>query len=465
MTIYNNYLHRLCDKLANLTSMRRLLVKTYLCLSGLNFKSIVSVTLPLIIGMTVLLSSVSFEAQASAGSYYNNGEQLITYFYTVTNSGNVTIKGPINVTDDHLASTFTISNSDLAPGQNVTGSAIYTITQQDLKCSFCDQFSKCNRFIQKQNRFSNTANATVTIVQHPALTITKTPNPTTYTDGQSVTYTYTVKNTGNVTLSNISVVDSLFGTVTNLSPTTLGPGAQATGIVTYPTTQGDYDHGSVNNTATVYNGSTPLNQTQATITAINQNPALTLTKIPNPSTYNDGQSVLYTYTVTNVGNVTLSSVNVTDTTFGQTIVLGTTTLAPDASTTGTFTYTTTQTDFDNGSVVDNALAEGTFKSIVVQAPASATVTAVNQAPVMNITKKASRSSDDCIGEVTFSYTYTVTNTGSVDIPEPITVHDNKIPAGQITISTSGSMLAPGQNITGTATYSTYRHKPTLIPVL
>ena len=47
---------------------------------------------------------------------------------------------------------------------------------------------------------SNTANATVTIVQHPALTITKTPNPTTYTDGQSVTYTYTVKNTGNVTL-------------------------------------------------------------------------------------------------------------------------------------------------------------------------------------------------------------------------------------------------------------------------
>ena len=291
MSIYNNYLHRLCDTLANLKSVRRVLVKIYLCLSGLNFKSIVSVMLPLIIGMTVLLSSVSFEAQASAGSYYNNGEQLITYFYTVTNSGNVTIKGPINVTDDHLASTFTISNSDLAPGQNVTGSAIYTITQQDLDVGSVTNLANATGSFKNKTVLSNTANATVTIVQHPALTITKTPNPTTYTDGQSVTYTYTVKNTGNVTLSNISVVDSLFGTITNLSPTTLGPGAQATGIVTYPTTQGDYDHGSVNNTATVYNGSTPLNQTQATITAINQNPALTLTKIPNPSTYTDGQCV------------------------------------------------------------------------------------------------------------------------------------------------------------------------------
>ena len=83
--------------------------------------------------------------------------------------------------------------------------------------------------------------------------------------------------------------------------------------------------------------------------------------------------------------MTLSSVNVIDTTFGQAIVLSTTTLAPGASTTGTFTYTTTQTDFDNGSVVDNALAEGTFKSTVVQAPASATVTAANQYPALTLT--------------------------------------------------------------------------------
>src|SRR5208337_1861899 len=120
----------------------------------------------------------------------------------------------------------------------------------------------------------NQTQATITATgQNKALTITKTPNPTTYTDGQSVTYTYLITNTGNVTLSNVGVIDNLAGTITNLNVTTLGPGKQATGTGSYTTTQSNYDNGSVTNTATVYNGSTPLNQTQATITATGQNKA------------------------------------------------------------------------------------------------------------------------------------------------------------------------------------------------
>jgi hypothetical protein len=97
---------------------------------------------------------------------------------------------------------------------------------------------------------------------------------------------------------------------------------------------------------------------------------LNLTKKPNVSIYNDGQSVTYTYNVTNTVNVLLTSVNVTDTTFGKLISLGTTTLVPGASTTGTYTYPTTQTDYNNGSVVDNALAKAhlnpqSFKPLLV----------------------------------------------------------------------------------------------------
>jgi hypothetical protein len=279
-------------------------------------------------------------------------------------------------------------------------------------------------------------------------TITKIPNPSTYTDEQNVAYTYTVTNTDLDPLSDISVADNLTGTITNLGTTYLTSGQQTTGTGNYTTTQSDYDNGSVTNTAMVYNGTINLNQTQATITAINQNPALTLTKIPNPSTYNDGQSVTYTYKVTNVGNVTLTSVNVADTTFGKAIILGTTTLAPGANTTGTYTYPTTQTDYDNGSVVDNALAMGTFKSTVVQAPASATVTAINQNPALTITKAASPSSYDHIGEL-ITYTYTVKNTGNVDISAPITVTDDK--AATVPIQNSG-ILSPGSSVTGSATY-------------
>ena len=50
-------------------------------------------------------------------------------------------------------------------------------------------------------------------VQNPALTITKIPNPSTYTDEASVTYTYLITNTGNVTLSILLITDNTPGTI------------------------------------------------------------------------------------------------------------------------------------------------------------------------------------------------------------------------------------------------------------
>ena len=170
----------------------------------------------------------------------------------------------------------------------------------------------------------------------PALTLTKIPNSLTYADGQSITYTYLITNIGNVTLSNIGVADNLTGLIT-LNVTTLAPGQQATGICSYLTTQSDYNNGFVTNTATVYNGTTPFNQATATITAINKYPALTLTKVPNTSTYTDGQSITYTYLITNIGNVTLTNINVNDNILGP-ITLSSTTLAPGQQATGICSY-------------------------------------------------------------------------------------------------------------------------------
>ena len=82
-----------------------------------------------------------------------------------------------------------------------------------------------------------------------------------------VTYNYTVKNTGNLTVTDIVVSDSLIGPIT-LVETALAPGDQTTGVGYYQATRSDFINEYVTNTATIYNGSTPLNQTQATITAI-----------------------------------------------------------------------------------------------------------------------------------------------------------------------------------------------------
>lgn len=201
----------------------------------------------------------------------------------------------------------------------------------------------------------------------PSLKLSKIANLASYDHvGQVIGYNYTINNTGNVNLTGLTITDNLT-TVESHVPIMFQPGQNFTGTATYTITQSDYDIGSVTNLAKTtgfFDNTQYATTNTTTITATGQNPALNLTKIPNLFTYTNGQAVTYTYKVTNIGNITLSSVSVNDTTLRQPIILGTTTLAPGASTTGTYTYTTTQTDYDNGLVVDDALATGTFNSTI-----------------------------------------------------------------------------------------------------
>jgi hypothetical protein len=56
---------------------------------------------------------------------------VIGYSFLVTNTGNVTISGPITVADDK-ATDESCPAGDLAPGASTTCTASYTITQSDL---------------------------------------------------------------------------------------------------------------------------------------------------------------------------------------------------------------------------------------------------------------------------------------------------------------------------------------------
>ena len=86
--------------------------------------------------------------------------------------------------------------------------------------------------------------------------------------------------------------------------------------------------------------------------------------------------------------MTLSSVHITDTTLGVSNIVGSLTLAPGASTNVTLTYNTTQADYNNGSVVDYAVANGTFNGKPVNSTATAAVTA-SWKPALTIQKLAS----------------------------------------------------------------------------
>src|SRR5690606_38988600 len=70
--------------------------------------------------------------------------------------------------------------------------------------------------------------------------------------GDTVSYTFTVRNTGTVTLNPVTVNDPMLGGAISCPVAPLAPGASAPCGITssYTLTQADVDAGQVNNTAT-----------------------------------------------------------------------------------------------------------------------------------------------------------------------------------------------------------------------
>ena len=59
----------------------------------------------------------------------------------VTNSGNVTIEAPINVTDDKLGTISIQSSGTLSPGSSVTGTATYQTKDSDIYAGSVTNFA------------------------------------------------------------------------------------------------------------------------------------------------------------------------------------------------------------------------------------------------------------------------------------------------------------------------------------
>jgi len=156
--------------------------------------------------------------------------------------------------------------------------------------------------------------------------------------GDQVSYTITVENTGTATLTNVNIVDTLTriggGALSLDAPPTpanvasLASGATATFTATYTLVQADIDAGGVSNTATgrgTSPGGTANDVTDVsdddvapggndpTVSTITPTPILTITKVADDDTLRAaGETITYTYTVTNTGNVAVTNATVSD---------------------------------------------------------------------------------------------------------------------------------------------------------
>ncbi|WP_161789644.1 DUF7507 domain-containing protein [Phaeacidiphilus oryzae] len=303
----------------------------------------------------------------------------------------------------------------------------------------------------------------------PDLTLVKTASePDGQHAGATVDYTFVVTNTGNVPLTDVTVQDLAFsGTGTPPAvdcPVTasLAPGEQMLCRATYTLTQADVDAGGVTNTATASGTAPsrgPVTAVDSTSTDVTPDPALRLDKSPDPDAVErHGDTVEYTYRVTNTGNVTVTGVAVAETAFtgsgtAPVVHCPETTLAPGQAVDCTASYTVTQADIDSGAVHNTAEATGDFDSgPVASAPDSAVVEAM-RTPELTATKIVAPTMYSAVGGL-LRYTFHVVNTGNTTVHGVRISDDTTASGGAPAVHCVGdtSALAPGAEITCTGTY-------------
>lgn len=167
------------------------------------------------------------------------------------------------------------------------------------------------------------------------LIVTKTANASAVLPGGSVTYTITVRNSGDTTATGVTLTDTLNGNLAFSSAGTISPtvtaGAGGTTILTFAV--GDITPGAtvtIPITATVNAGITADTTVNNTATATSTNagtgtsntvgiligpagPSITITKTPTGATMNAGGTITYNVTVRNIGGVAAAGVMATDT--------------------------------------------------------------------------------------------------------------------------------------------------------
>jgi large repetitive protein len=153
----------------------------------------------------------------------------------------------------------------------------------------------------------------------PSFSVTKTPSTANFTVGQTVTFTFAVQNTGNVTLTNLFLNDPALGfscALPNLAPNATATAcANSTPLsVTRVMTQADVNTGSYSNTVDVTgNSAAPgaaavTDSDTVTILGPVQEPAMSIAKSGSPATFAAvGEVITYTYLVTNTGNISLTA--------------------------------------------------------------------------------------------------------------------------------------------------------------
>ncbi|MFH1185428.1 MAG: hypothetical protein V1755_10380, partial [Chloroflexota bacterium] len=182
--------------------------------------------------------------------------QNITYTYSFRNTGNVTLAAPYTVVDDKIPSiNCSGATGNLAPGASKSClNSTYSVTQADLDAGSIVNRATASAMFGTQGVPSAEVSTTVITYTGTRLGLKKSASPSYFTGpGQTLTYTFTLMNTGGVTLkAPYSVTDPLIsgGVDCSAAASTLPVGGSTSCSGTYPVTPDDNVAGSILNSAT-----------------------------------------------------------------------------------------------------------------------------------------------------------------------------------------------------------------------
>ncbi len=434
-------------------------------------------------------SSIEVTKDADKSHIDGAGEgDEVRYAFAIQNTGKLTLHD-VKLTDSLPIRDLKVdwkNSSDpatgeavLSPGETVTATAAYDLTEADLAKGEVVNTVTVTGVDPKGGVVTDEDDAKTTLATEASISLSKTADPNRMTDptvGDGICYNFVITNTGSVPLRNIifqddhELTDLTFST--DLEGAVLPAGGTITGRAVYHLTANDIDSGSVLNKADVTavspDGKTVSDKAQDT-TVIETTPAILLTKTtPEAVLYGavEGDEVLWQFTVKNIGKNTLSNVHIVDHLEGvgeiaydwaasSDALTGDGVLAPGETVPAFAVYALTKEDIIAKNVANAATAHGTDPSgKEVTSDANAKLK-LNYDSSLIIDKEADVTdyTGAKAGDV-ITYTLRLTNNGSVDL-DRVELVDLKegVTVGEYVWPTREGFLAVGETVTAKAYYT------------
>ena len=377
---------------------------------------------------------------------YNDLEDIV-FIDVVTNTGDTTLTnvvvreaftkgGYTDVADGTLNKNGSVTIDKLEPGESVT--LLYTINAKD--APIAEDGTVINNLTATADEGVSDDDSTLVEVVHYSINVTKLVDNQNYRKGDNVVFTNIVTNDGNTKLTNIKVTEDLDGTFTltngavimndHIMIAELAPGESYTYYYVVPANDENVADGRVTSVVTATASEDSIAESSDKVSATDTNfaliidPEIEVTKTVDGRTYKIGETVVWTDTITNKGDVPLTNVVVTESIDGTFDVEyetdGSSFTIPklDVGESYTFTFSTVVTnenisDFIHTTTVKAAADEGVNDNDTKDVPVNAAAIKV----VKTVTEY------EYTPDGTIIYTDIITNTGDTALTEVIVKED------------------------------------------